>query len=101
VAKASFGYIGDNGTTYQLAWEAANEALLAGNLPAAVALSPLFPALWTPRYFLARLGVAPFTELKCICQATNASFIAGPGTAVTIVLTVYTIMACIGEERSG
>ncbi len=100
MAKAAFGYLSDNGTVYQLAWEANNESATAGNLPAASALSPIFPALWVPRHLVARatlLGVP--TTARCICQATNTAYLAGPGSTILIGLMTYVVASCVGEDR--
>jgi len=100
VAKAAFGYLSDDGTIYQLSWEAANETPTAGNLPAASSLSPVFPALWVPRHLIARatiLGVP--TTARCICQATNTAYLTGPGSTVLIGLISYVVSSCVGEDR--
>jgi len=98
--KASFGYISDNGTTYQLAWESANEAIGAGALPAPVTLNPLYPALWIPRRFVAIRGSGAAIDIQqCICLMANAVFLGGPGTSVTIGGLTYTVTECLGESR--
>jgi len=101
MAKASFGYTSDNGTTYQLSWESANEALAAGNLPAAVSLNPIYPALWTPRHFKAVPTATPSARpAQCICQAANTVYLSGPGATATIGGVAYTVTECVGEVRA-
>jgi len=100
VAKAQFGYTGDDLTLYQLAWESANEAPAAGNLPAAVALSATFPCLWRPRHLVAtRTTAGVVTTARCVCQPTNAAYLSGPGATITIGGLVYTVTSCVGEDR--
>lgn len=98
-------YPSDDGGDYQLGTD--NDALQTafGDLAPSVVTDPVFPFMSYPRgFFLVQSppAIGDYSPLlyAVACTAGNTTWLAGPGTTVTLVGVVYIVKKCYGERRS-
>lgn len=93
-------YVGDDGTTYQIAQPAAYSGFGAGNLPAATGTEPPLPFRTVARHmWCIPQNPANGEGIAVCCDANNPAFLHGPGAVLLVGTQGYNVTQCFGEVR--